>query len=360
MKTKIIGILLLSMSTLMIQSCGGGAEKKEEIAQDKVALRPLVNIQPVENKSFHHEIRVQGNVETDQDITLTAEMGGLITSVNIKEGQTVRKGQVIAQVDASVLSSNYQELETQLKYAEYMLSKQEELQKRGVGSEFDLETAKNQVNSLKANMNSLNTQRGKAIIRAPFTGVIDEVFAKNGQMAGPAMPIVRLVNNSTIDVVSTVSEKHFSKIKVGTPIRVSFPNYSDTTIDLHVTNVGNYIEPTNRTFRIMSTIKNNKYFLPNMLAEVNVTDMAVENGLVIPSVSILKDQKSNDFVFIAKPYTGEDGVKNLYLVTKKIIEVIEKYEGAALIDPVSGLKKGEFVVVGGAKGISDGNIVRIK
>lgn len=360
MKTKIIGILLLSMSTLMIQSCGGGAEKKEEVAQDKVALRPLVNIQPVENKSFHHEIRVQGNVETDQDITLTAEMGGLINSVNIKEGQTVRKGQVIAQVDASVLSSNYQELETQLKYAEYMLSKQEELQKRGVGSEFDLETAKNQVNSLKANMNSLNTQRGKAIIRAPFTGVIDEVFAKNGQMAGPSMPIVRLVNNSTIDIVSTVSEKHFSKIKVGTPVRVTFPNYSDTVINLNVTNVGNYIEPTNRTFRIMSTIKNNKYFLPNMLAEVSVTDMAVENGLVIPSVSILKDQESNDFVFIAKPYTGEEGGKNLYQVTKKIIKVIEKYDGDALVDQDSGLKKGEFVVVEGAKGISSGNIVRIK
>ena len=91
--------------------------------------------------------------------------------LNVKEGQKVSAGQVIAVVDASVLSSNVEEIKTQLEYAEYMYNKQKELNKRGVGSEFDMETAKNQVASLKASMNSLNTQRGKAVIKAPATAI---------------------------------------------------------------------------------------------------------------------------------------------------------------------------------------------
>lgn len=313
---------------------------------------PLVQLNEVQSKKFIHEIRVQGNIETDKDILITAEMGGLITSIKVKEGQSVSKGQTIATIDAAVLASNAEELKTSLEYAEYMLEKQEELQKRGVGSEFDLEGAKSQVNSLKSRMNSLNTQRGKAVIRAPFSGIIDNVFARNGQMAGPQSPIVRLVNNKSVDVIATISEKHIANVKVGTPIVVSFPNYMDTSITLKVTNVGNYIEPTNRTFRIMSTIKNNSFLLPNMLAEVAITDVDVESGIVIPSKSILKDQDNKDFVYVAK------ASKNNYIVTKTNVQVLNKYKGESLIE--SGLEVGQFVVTGGARGISEGDIVRNK
>lgn len=350
-----ISISLLSLAisgTLLLSACGEGADSSDK--KDDVSQSPLVVLSDVEQKAFTHEIRVQGNVETDEDITLSAEMGGLITSISVKEGQKVSKGQVIAQVDASVLSSNVSEIQTQLEYAEYMLKKQEELQKRGVGSEFDLETAKNQVNSLKASMRSLNTQRGKAVIRAPFSGVVDQVFARNGQMAGPSSPIVRLVNNAKIDIVSSISEKHFSSVRVGTPIRVSFPNYIDTSIILTITNVGNYIEPTNRTFRIMTTVPNNTMFLPNMLAEVSITDMNVADGTVIPSKSILKDQDNKDFVYMAKSVKG----KAEYSVEKVFVTVLGKFEGEALIETNEKVKKGLKVVVDGARGIANGDQVR--
>ncbi len=358
MKTTIIGLFIALSGALLLGSCG--AEAPKEDSSKEVKLAPKVTLGDVEIKSFTHEIRVQGNVETDQDITLSAEMGGLITKINVKEGQTVRQGSVVATVDASVLSSNLQEIQTQLEYAEYMLDKQEELQKRGVGSEFDLETAKNQVNSLKASMRSLNTQRGKAVIRAPFTGVVDQVFAKEGQMAGPASPIVRLVNNKSVDIVSSISEKHFSKVHVGTPIRVTFPNYSDTSLTLKVTNVGNYIEPTNRTFRIMANIPNNKLLLPNMLAEVSITDMYVDSGMVVPSKSILKDQDNNDYLFVTSPAgkQNESGQKT-FQVTQINVEIIERFEGQALIKTTDKLKAGDRVVVDGARGIADKEYVRI-
>ncbi len=355
MKTPIIIIFITFTGTLFLHSCGAAEKSEKEVV---ATLEPLVTLSDVETKTFTHEIRVQGNVETDQDVTLSAEMGGLITSINVKEGQTVSKGAIIAQVDASVLSSNVSEIQTKLEYAEYMLKKQEELQNRGVGSEFDLETAKSQVNSLKASMRSLNTQRGRAVIRAPFTGVIDQVFARTGTMAGPASPIVRLVNNSKIEIVSTISEKHFSHVKIGTPIRVSFPNYSDTSLILKVTNVGNYIQATNRTFRIMALVPNNKIFLPNMLAEVSITDMTVPNGTVIPSKSILKDQDNKDFIYIAN--STKAAGKEIFQVKKVFVTVLGRFDGEALIETNSKVTAGLKVVLDGARGIADGDKVRAK
>ena len=348
MKRQIIGILAFLPLSIIIASCGS-----EEIIDEVKIDFPLVKLGKIERKDFKHEIRVQGSVETDKDVLLGAEMGGLITEVNVKEGQNVSAGQVIAIVDASILASNYEEMKTQLEYAEYIYEKQKELNKRGVGSEFDLETAKNQVASLKASMNSLNTQRGKAIIKAPFSGVIDAVYAKIGQMAGPQAPIVRLVNNSNVDIVATLSEKHLPNVRVGTPIEVRLPNYSDTVFQLTITNVGNYIEETNRTFRIMSSIKNNTLLLPNMLTEISVTDMDVKNGLIVPTISIAKDQDNNDYIYVTKK--TDKGLK----AVKVNINVINKYNGQALIESDE-ISAGQNVIVEGARGIAENDIVRTK
>ena len=105
-----------------IQSCAPAEEEKIEVAQ-----KPMVDVALVKDTSFTHRIRVQGNVETDQDILLTAEMGGLITKVNVKSGDRVAAGQTLVVLDAALINSGAQEIETQLEYAEYMFQKQEEL-----------------------------------------------------------------------------------------------------------------------------------------------------------------------------------------------------------------------------------------
>ena len=351
MKSQITNIITIASILLLTQSCGSKAEIKEE----KKSINPLVELSDVVQKTFTHTIKVQGNVETTKDILITAEMGGLITSINVKTGQTIAKGSIIATIDASVLSSNLTELNTQLDYANYMLSKQEELKRRGVGSEFDLEAARNQVKSLEAKINSLTTQKGKATIVAPFTGVVDQVFGKQGQMAGAATPIIRLVNNNDVDIVASISEKHLSNIHVGTSIRVSFPNYKDTTIHMKITNVGNYIEPINRTFRVMASIEKNTLLLPNMLAEVEITDVTVNDGTVVPASSLLMDQNDEYFVYIAKESDSSN-----FQVNKVSVDVLLKHNGEALITPNKTIVSGVKIVSKGAKGISNKDFVRVK
>ena len=368
----------LMFAVLVLGACGGKSAKLEDLLNKKRKLKTelaaiqneinalganvgdlatlLVSLGEVENKTFEHKIIVQGTVETDQDVLLNAELGGLITQVHVKEGQSVSVGQVLVTLDVAMISSSMQEMETQLEYAQYMLDKQEELKKRGVGSEFDYKTAKNQVESVKSRMKSLGTQRGKSSIKAPFSGVIDKVFAKNGQIAGPQSPLMRLVNNNEINITTDISEKHLENIKIGTNVSVRFPNFHDTVIELRVTQVGNYIDPTNRTFRVMANMKNNKVFLPNMLAELKITDINSANAMVVPARSVLKAQDNKDYIYLAIK------AKNNKYTAKKIeVELIEKYDGQAHISTTNtDLKIGSKVVVDGAKGINDRDVIQAK
>jgi membrane fusion protein, multidrug efflux system len=369
---KIFGSTLL---IALLFSCGASSSKLDELMQKKKVLKtqlaeiqmqinalndgkeenllPIVTLSDIQTTTFIHKIKVQGTVETDQDVLLNAEFGGLITQVHVKEGQYVSVGQVLVSLDAAMLSSNMQELETQLEYANYMLEKQEELKKRGVGSEFDYKATKNQVDGLRSKMKSLSTQRGKSSIKAPFSGFIDKIYAKNGQIAGPQSPLMRLVNNSEINISADISEKHLENVKIGTEVVVRFPNYKDTSVTLKITHIGNYIDPTNRTFRVMANMKNNKLFLPNMLAELEITDVHAPNSIVIPSKSILKSQKNEDFIYIAKK-------DNKGLKTKQVfVDLIEKYDGNAHIEFKDyAFKKSDKVVVDGARGIDNNMFVK--
>lgn len=345
---KLTYIVILAASFLACSS-----EEKKTISE--TSFLPLVEIETADVKAFKHTINAQGNVETAQDILLTAEMGGLITKVKVKSGDRVAAGQTLVVLDAALINSGVQEIETQLEYAEYMLKKQEELKSKGLGSEFDYETARNAVKSLRAKLNSLNTQRGKSAIKAPFSGIIDVVYAKQGQMAGPQSPLLRLVNNSNVEITASISEKHLSKIKVGTLIEVSFPNFNNTILNLKVNTVGNFIEPTNRTFRIAAKVSGNKELLPNMLAELRITDFTVENGLVIPAKSILKSQDNSDYVWVALPSS-----KGNFKVQKIAVELIENQDGEALIKNNLAIKNGTKIIVEGARGITEKDQVRIK
>ena len=142
---SISGIFLIVIALQLFSSCA-----EEDKKEDKKDTALLVKLDEVVKKKFIHEIRIQGSIETDKNILINAEMSGLITGISVKEGQAVSKGQTLATVDASILASNMEELKAQLDYAEYIFNKQEELSKRGVGSEFELKAAKNQVISLQS------------------------------------------------------------------------------------------------------------------------------------------------------------------------------------------------------------------
>jgi RND family efflux transporter MFP subunit len=320
----------------------------------KVLMLPFVESMPAVTGVFKHKIIVQGDIETDNEVMIIAEANGLIKSIPVKEGQQVMKGQVLARIDTEILASNIKELKTQLDFAEYNLEKQKQLFDRGVGTEFERKQADSQVEALRSQLNTLQTQSSKSIVRAPFSGVIDQIVTHEGEIASAQSPILRLVSSKEMRVTGNISEHYYRTVKEGTNVEVFVPTLMDT-FDLQISSVGNFINPTNRTFRVKADITENNNLLPNMLAEMHITDLVIDSALIVPAVALLKTQQNESYIFVLKK-EGEH-----YKASQIMVKIISQYQNKTAIEVLGNeIKANDLVVSAGGRGISDGDIVRIE
>ncbi len=329
----------------------------QELDTTTLSVMPIVSASKVKVENFVHEVEIPGAVETDQNALINAESSGVIKKIHIREGDRVSKGQTLITIDSEILASTMEELEASLELAEYMFEKQQALKDQGVGIEIEYEQAKNQKLSLEKKIKTLKSQKGKTIVRAPFSGIVDDIMVNEGEMAAPQIPLLRIVNNSNVTINATLSENLLAKVNVGTPVEMSFPSLGDTSMVSVVSNKGNYIDPTNRTFRIQIEIKNNKLLLPNQFVELKVVDFTREDAVVIDAESVLQDTENNNYVYRLVPSKSQkDG--GAYDVEKIFIKVVKKYQGVACIE--GDVQGGDLLVVKGAKGITENDQVTIQ
>lgn len=330
---------------------------KLDTAKKEIVL--LVTSSIVEQKAFSHKIEIQGQVETDQNIMINAEASGVIKTVSVREGQRVSRGQTLVIIDSELISTSIAELNNSLDLATFMYNKQKSLNEKGLGTEIELEQAKNQKVALESKLISLKAQKGKTVVKAPFSGVVDQIFTHNGEMASPAAPLIRLVNNSNMKVSASVSENLLGNVQIGTPVELAFPSLNDLVITSSVSYIGNYIDEVNRTFRIQIKVdgKNGKKLLPNQLTKVNITDLQLDSALVVDKNTILQDTENNNFLYVLTKAEGE-----LYSVEKVYVTIIASYRGYSAIEPSEEGKivNNSMIVLGGGKGITASDKVKIK
>lgn len=360
--TSLFFLLLL----LLLQACGGAnddlASKKKmlkekqsqleiikaEIAtleKEIAALDPnfkknneqnvLVTLSTINQSTFTHFIEVKGKVETDNNVILSSETPGLVKALYVKEGQNVGAGQVLMNQDNSVVQRSIEEVKTAIDLANIVYEKQKSLWEQKIGTEIQYLQAKNNKERLEKQLQTLYAQLELSNVRAPFSGVIDEVFIKVGQNAMPGMQLMRLVSNSQMQVVADVSEKYLGKIKRGDAVTVEFPSLGIEK-QATVSTIGQVINPDNRTFRIEVAISNDNDLLkPDLLATIRLKNYEKENAITVPT-RLLQNDKSGYFVYIAVK-------ENNVLKAKRIeVEKGESYKEKTLIN--KGLKGNEQLI----------------
>jgi len=380
MKTK--QLFSFFIAGILLTACGGGSEQTStknvdelvakrdslkalitelnlqiaELDTTKADLTPIVTTTIVEQKDFVHKVEVQGAVETDQNALVNPESSGTIRVIHVKEGQKVSKGQALVTIDAEILQSSISEIETQLEMATYMFEKQQKLMEEGVGVEIEYEQAKNQKKSLEKRIQTMRSQKGKSIVRAPFAGTIDDIMINIGEMASPAFPLLRLVNNKYVTISASLSENLLGNIRVGSSVDLVIPSMNDTLIKAVITYKGNFIDPVNRTFRIQVDIKNNTLLLPNQLAKVNVIDFSRKDALVVDTEAVLQDTKNNNYVY--KTIKDGDG----FLLKKVFVKIEKSYKGQSCIIPLTAgeLNANDVIVLAGAKGVTEADRVKLQ
>lgn len=373
---KLLYLILLSG---IVASCGGNKdesyetmvarrdslkEAKSKIAEelslleeelrksDTTATKNTVMVETATTAigTFEHFFQVQGNVEVEKNSLIYPEMMGEIKEIRAKEGERVSKGDVLMVLNADVLQRSYDEAQTRHDLAKTVFERQGKLWEQKIGSEIQYLEAKANYESAKKSLETIKTQIANATIRAPYSGIIDEVMPKLGEMAAPQAPVMRLINLDQIYIKSDISESYLSKIKKGDEVIVDFPSLEySTNAKIHY--LGNFINPNNRTFKIQLFIDNKEGILkPNLLAYLRIRDFSADSAIAIPSDVVQQDANGESFVFVVEEKDGEA------IAYKREVEIGKAYKGFTHI--VSGLKPNETYITKGGRSVKDGEVVK--
>ena len=314
--------------------------------------RIAVEIKDMQPEEFKHYITVFGNVEADQYAKISPEMSGQIRSIHVQEGQHVNKGTLLVSLNTDATQSGINEAHTGLELAKTTYEKQKKLWDQGIGSEIQYLQSKAQKEAAEARLNMLEAQLDMSQIRAPFNGVVDKIYLKVGDIAGPMAPVVEFVNLSKLTIKADVSETYVESIHAGDKVTVSFATIPGT-LRTAIVRTSEVINPGSRTFQIELNINNpGEKIRPNMISSIQINDYTSEQAFVVPSIVIKRDI-TGDYLYVATP-----DEKNQLVAKKKYIERGISSEGSTMV--TKGLKEGDKVIVAGYNLVSSGSLLAIK
>nr|WP_294934078.1 efflux RND transporter periplasmic adaptor subunit [uncultured Flavobacterium sp.] len=315
---------------------------------DSIKEEVLVEVAPVMDTTFSHYVEVQGNVVTRENILIQPEFSGTLTALNVKVGQRVSKGQVLGRVDDAGMGQQLAQVQTQYELAKTTYERQKRLWEQKIGSEIQYLQAQTQMISLQKQVNQMRAQLAKTVIKAPFTGVIDEVFVERGQVVAPSQQgLMRIVNLSNMYVTASVPESNIGKVKVGTEVEVFIASINKT-IKGKVRQAANYINPNNRSFDIEVAVSNADNLLrPNQVAKLKIVDYTKANTMVVPANIVQEDAKGNKYVYLVANSDGKTGIAK-----KAIVKIGQTANNQTEI--LDGLTSKDIVVTEGANTVSEG------
>ncbi len=322
-----------------------------ELSPPSEKAKKLVTTTNIDLKDFKRFVEVQGVVESDDIVSVTSEVGGRIIVYRVKEGQYVKKGQLLAKVDLEQIDKQEAELSKSLELAVELYERQSRLWKQNIGSEVQYLQAKNNKERIEKTMETMRFQKRKANVYAPISGVVDKEFLKLGDLAAPGMPIVQIINTKKVKVVANVPESYLGKVKSGEKVTIKFPALDQTTT-ARVSQLGRTINPANRTFEVEVELPNKSGVLkPNLLSLMLINDFSTTNSVVIPIDLVQQEVSGKQFVYTV--VEDPDGP----VAKKTYVEIGESYEGEVVI--TNGLTGSETLITKGARNLSDGEFLEI-
>jgi len=377
MKTK---ILLISIAfSLVLLSCKTETEsgnlqseldsKKVEYSNLKLEINSLqqkikdkdtttskegiaVNIQIAETSHFEHFFKVNGSFEAVHSAYVSPETAGQVKSILVKEGNQVKKGQLLAKLNTSVIESSIREVKTALSLSTIVYKKQKELWDKKIGSELDYLRAKTDMEATENKLLTLQSQLDMAIIKSPIDGVVDDVALKVGELAMPGQLMMHIINLNDFYLNAEVSESYLPYLHKGDEVAVHLLAYSDKNIEAKIYRISNMINPENRSFTVQVKLNNPEGILkPNMLAEIKFKDYEDKAAFIVPSI-IVKDDFNGSYLFIAEKKNGESIARKIY------IESTKSQGEFSMVD--KGLNVGDLVIIKGYNQVVDGSLVLIK
>lgn len=316
--------------------------------------QPLISVQKLSTHGFKHYFEVQGNVKTKKNVLIYPETPGQLVSIFVKVGSRVRKGQVLAKIDNGGLDNQLSQLQIQADLAKTTFERQQNLWNQKIGSEMQYLQAKANYEAQQKALQQMKKTLSKYTITAPFSGVIDEVFKEQGVIVAPGMgaEIFRIVNLGKMYIETDIPETYLKNVKRGKEVLVNF-TVLGKEIKTKVSQVGSYINPMNRTFKVEINVPSlNGMVKPNMSARLKINDYTNKDAITIPQSIISENANGEQYVYVLTDRKNNKGIAK-----KVIIETGKSKDG--IVEVLKGLSVDNEIVVEGARTVKDGQEVTI-
>jgi len=363
-------IMPLLASVFILSSCGGGdpeslndlkakqAELKTQLSEinnkisklegDSNKKFVLVEANSIVPSIFKTYINTQGRIDAEESVSLSSEMPGTITKINVKVGDEVHKGQILAETDARALQQSISDLQTSADLVNQLYDKQKALWDQKIGTEVQYLQAKTQKESMEKKMGALQEQIRMTKIISPIDGTVDAVDIKLGQLTAPGMPAVRVINFNNLKIKADLAESYASKVHKGDEVLVKFPDSNDT-LTQKIYYSSRAISALNRTFGIEILLDNKKEYHPNQIAIININDYrSAKPVMSIPLNYVQKDLKGQHYILVAENNKA----------VKRNIELGKEYNGR--VEITGGLSEQDLVITSGYDGLNEGDAIQIK
>lgn len=333
------------------------AEKISTLEQEIAKMDPagvaekikLVGVTVIETQNFSHYIDLQGKIATENMYYVSPRgMGGQVKEIYIKQGDRVKKGQLLLRLDDAVVQQNIKQLETQLEFAKNIFERQKNLWNDGIGTEVQYLTAKNNVEGLEKQIAVVREQSSTSRVYAEVSGIVETVNIRPGELfTGSPQAGITIVNPSSLKATVDVPENYVSRIRKGMPVVVDVPDLGKS-FNTQVSLISETINQNTRSFIAESKLPASPQLKPNQLAVVRILDHEAKNAVVVPVETIQTDDKGK-YVFVLKEENGKK------VARKKPVNIGEFY--GAQIEIKTGLTAGEQIITKGFQGLYEGQLI---
>jgi membrane fusion protein (multidrug efflux system) len=294
---------------------------------------------------FINYVQIQGKIDAQDNVMAYPQSPGSITAIYAKPGQHVSRGQVLVQLDNSVLNQNIAQAETQVNLNRTLFERQKNLWDQKIGTEVQFLQAQTALQSSLKQVASLRQQANMYRITSPISGTVDQMDLKLGQVAQPGTTGIRIVNADVLKVKADVPESYAGSVSTGNSVKILVPDAGDSLVT-KITFAAKVIDPTSRSFGVEIRLPVRKTLRPNMTAILQIANYSKPNSIVAPVKAIQKSE-AGDYVFI-----NDNGI------AKRVnVKVGNTYGGKAEI--LSGLKSGDQLVTDGATDLEDGDKIKV-
>ena len=299
----------------------------------------LISIFEVKPENFDHYVEIQANIKTRQNVLLYPEYTGTLKKIYVEEGQEVKKGKLLAQIDDAGLKNQLEQLQIQTALLKTTYERTQRLWDQNIGAEMQLLQAKASYESQLKTIAQLKKQLQRTKILAPFSGTIDEIFANTGANLLPGQtPVMRIVNLKKMYTEASVPERYLSQIKKGTTAMVKIPML-DREYATTVRQTGNFINPNNRSFRVETPLPNSDEMIkPNLSCKLKINDYSNPEALMIPLRIIKENAVGKKYIFKLNP----DGKDQVYRTEQVFVKLGKK--SIDKVEILDGIQAGDLLV----------------